>query len=215
MRELTPSHGFDLEYTIASWRAQLSCQQNLGDQDVRELEGHLRDGIERLCSVGLTMEEAFWVTAKRLGDPTALSLEFAKVGGRETPMKAIRAGIGVLAVLQIVYWAKLIPWYPWEFYHAVDNLMALPNYLFVAAGFAGFAIAVRPNIFGGLRKITKWFNFSGVLLVLAFTLAQRIGSVPDRVSSPLFVLSITAPPFLLAVLLAATKPMDDNRRKVS
>jgi hypothetical protein len=54
-------------------------RQNCDASDAVELGGHLLDEIERLRALGLSTEEAFWVACKRLGDPIALSAEFAKV----------------------------------------------------------------------------------------------------------------------------------------
>jgi hypothetical protein len=70
---------FDLDQAMAAWRSRLLERQNCDASDAVELGGHLLDEIERLRALGLSTEEAFWVACKRLGDPIALSAEFAKI----------------------------------------------------------------------------------------------------------------------------------------
>lgn len=78
MPSINTPPNFDLEPAIVAWRTKLTEAQNCSAADVAEVEAHLRDGIDRLRALGLSVEEAFFVSARRLGDPQALSLEFAK-----------------------------------------------------------------------------------------------------------------------------------------
>lgn len=66
-----------LEEHIAEWRAYLRRRQALHGPDVAELEGHLRDQLAALMEAGLTSDEAFLVSVKRMGSLDALSREFA------------------------------------------------------------------------------------------------------------------------------------------
>jgi hypothetical protein len=66
-----------LEHRIGEWRAFVSRGRAIQDQDVQELEGHLRDLIESLTGKGLDADEAFLVAVKRMGSLSALSREFA------------------------------------------------------------------------------------------------------------------------------------------
>ncbi len=70
---------FDLEAQIHSWSDHLRAHGNLSDADIQELENHLRDEIEDLIAAGLTPDEAFLISVKRLGNVSAISHEFAKV----------------------------------------------------------------------------------------------------------------------------------------
>ncbi|MCO1604063.1 permease prefix domain 1-containing protein [Desulfosporosinus nitroreducens] len=70
---------FDLETQIHSWSDHLRARGNLSDADIHELENHLRDEIEDLIVAGLTPDEAFLISVKRLGNVVAISHEFAKV----------------------------------------------------------------------------------------------------------------------------------------
>lgn len=70
---------FELESQVRKWRGHLRSSGSLGEEELEELESHLRDSIDDLTSRGVTTEEAFLVSIRRMGDTEALSNEFAKV----------------------------------------------------------------------------------------------------------------------------------------
>ena len=70
---------FELETQIQSWSDHLRAHGNFNDADISELEDHLRDEIEDLITAGLTPDESFLISVKRLGNVDAVSHEFAKV----------------------------------------------------------------------------------------------------------------------------------------
>lgn len=70
---------FELESQIRKWRRHLRTSGALGEEELQELESHLRDSIDDLAGRGVTPEEAFLVSVRRMGDIDALSAEFAKV----------------------------------------------------------------------------------------------------------------------------------------
>ena len=70
---------FDLESQIRKWRRHVQSTAALGAQDVEELESHLRDSVDGLTDRGVSEEEAFLVSIRRMGDADALRREFAKV----------------------------------------------------------------------------------------------------------------------------------------
>ena len=70
---------FDLNEQIKKWRCGLAQSEACDKSDIDELESHLREEIERLISLKLSDEEAFWVAAHRIGDTEALAGEFAKI----------------------------------------------------------------------------------------------------------------------------------------
>jgi len=59
-------HGLDA--AIARWRNELDAAAGLPAEDAQELEDHLRDEVESLLSLGLTVDEAMLVAVRRLGD---------------------------------------------------------------------------------------------------------------------------------------------------
>ncbi|MGV3533342.1 MAG: hypothetical protein ACO1QR_13320 [Chthoniobacteraceae bacterium] len=58
---------FELEASIAAWRAKFRSHDGIGEAQVQELESHLRDGIDDLHRGGLSLEESFLVARHRLG----------------------------------------------------------------------------------------------------------------------------------------------------
>jgi len=70
---------FDLNTAIREWREELSLRPGFRDEDLEELEAHLREGIEELEQRGLSMEEAFLIASHRLGAPSALQDEFSRL----------------------------------------------------------------------------------------------------------------------------------------
>jgi len=70
---------FDLEMQIHAWSNHLRAHGNLKEADICELESHLREEIDDLISAGLTADESFLISVKRLGNLDAISHEFAKV----------------------------------------------------------------------------------------------------------------------------------------
>ena len=70
---------FQLDNAIENWRNGLLQNQSMQDSDIDELESHLRDEVDSLMLGGFSDEEAFMVSAHRMGDHQAVGQEFAKV----------------------------------------------------------------------------------------------------------------------------------------
>ena len=70
---------FDREVQIRKWRDHLRGTGTVAASDLEELESHLRDGIADLLQSGLSEEEAFLVSVRRLGDIGAMGEEYGKV----------------------------------------------------------------------------------------------------------------------------------------
>jgi hypothetical protein len=74
---------FDLEAEVRAWRGALAAKGELRDEELDELESHLRDEAAELSASGLAADEAFLVSAKRLGNLDAVASEFARASGEE------------------------------------------------------------------------------------------------------------------------------------
>ncbi len=70
---------FDLELNILSWSDHLRASGNFNETDILELENHLRDEIDDLIKTGLTLDEAFLISVKRLGNVNKISQEYSKI----------------------------------------------------------------------------------------------------------------------------------------
>lgn len=98
---------FDLNEQIEEWRCALAQSEAVDKSDIDELESHLREEIERLISLKLSDEEAFWVAIHRVGDTGALAGEFAKVNWPGMLRKRVFWMVaGVLAYLLASYLAS-------------------------------------------------------------------------------------------------------------
>jgi hypothetical protein len=74
----TPENTASLEEQIDQWRSYLVRRQAIHSVDVAELEDHLREQVAMLVDAGLSSDEAFLVSVKRMGALDALSREFAR-----------------------------------------------------------------------------------------------------------------------------------------
>ena len=70
---------FNLQFEIKKYLTKLHSKTNLTLSDEIELEGHIYDGVESLEKKGLSSEEAFLITVKRIGRIDILSDEYNKV----------------------------------------------------------------------------------------------------------------------------------------
>ena len=67
---------FDLEPSIAEWRRQLEANGITNPEVLDELEGHLRDEVERQMTFQVGAAEAFRVAIHRIGEAAMLKSEF-------------------------------------------------------------------------------------------------------------------------------------------
>ncbi|MEX2126068.1 MAG: permease prefix domain 1-containing protein [Woeseia sp.] len=73
-----PDCAIRIEEQIEQWRSYLRRRQAIHSVDVEELEDHLREQVSALVGAGLSDDEAFLVSVKRMGDLDTLSREFAR-----------------------------------------------------------------------------------------------------------------------------------------
>ena len=96
-----------LEEQIAEWRGFVGRRPAIAAEDVDEMEAHLRDQVADLGRAGLSDDEAFLVSVKRMGSLDALSREFARehserlwkqlvLGGSDAGPKGSRRDIVVM-----------------------------------------------------------------------------------------------------------------------
>ena len=69
---------FQLEQAISCWRAELNASGTIGNNDLAELETHLRESHEELRTHALADDEAFLIARRRLGGAEVVE-ELAKV----------------------------------------------------------------------------------------------------------------------------------------
>lgn len=69
----------DLDRQLAAWKGSIARARTLTEDDIAELEVHLRDSVHDLSARGLSQEEALLVALRRIGDPSVLAVEYQKV----------------------------------------------------------------------------------------------------------------------------------------
>lgn len=70
---------FDLEDQINKWKSHLNETASINENDAKGLESHLRDSIDDLLQRGITEEEAFFLSVRRLGEAEILAEEYTKL----------------------------------------------------------------------------------------------------------------------------------------
>jgi hypothetical protein len=108
---------FNLEQAIKDWRRQMATEGIKTRQVLDELESHLREEIERQTKSGASVQSAFGLALKNLGNIKSLENEFRKT--RETSPAVERVLIGTCGVFIgfIVFLSSvtiLLCFYSWE-----------------------------------------------------------------------------------------------------
>jgi len=86
-------NAFDLNRAIKDWRARVANSPALRNENVDELESHLRDSVNRLRAAGLGEEEAWTAANRNLGECEELEHEFAKIN---PPVRVWRAATSMM-----------------------------------------------------------------------------------------------------------------------
>jgi len=73
---------FDLNLAVQRWREDLAHSSAFRNENLNELESHLRDSIAALQKSGLSNAEAFLIASQRIGSARQLEVEFGKLNGR-------------------------------------------------------------------------------------------------------------------------------------
>ena len=168
---------FDLEFNISSWSDYLSSSTKLNKEDIIELENQLRQQIEELLEKGLSEEEAFLISVKRLRDITPISEEYSKVNieniwkqlmpepaARETKKK-FRDNIFLIVILSLL--AGTAAKIPTLFGLDMDSVVYFKNLSFFILPFIVFFFMYKHDLNKRLiLYITGIFVLSGVIINL-------------------------------------------------
>jgi len=101
---------FDLNRQILAWRENLGQSPAFQEENLEELEAHLRDSIATWQARGLSAEEAFMVATRRVGADGALATEFGKVNRQAVWLQRI---LWMLVGLQL-----------WTFINSITTTLA-------------------------------------------------------------------------------------------
>ena len=76
------SNPFDLNRALLDWRSRRASESPWRDEDLDEMESHLRDSVAALEALGIPSDEAFLLATRRLGPSHEVAAELAKVGAQ-------------------------------------------------------------------------------------------------------------------------------------
>jgi hypothetical protein len=89
---------FNLDQSINEWRRQMAGNGIGTPKVLDELESHLRDDIQRQTRAGESVENAFALAAKRIGDAGTLKAEFVRAGRMRGAMEKLMIAVCVVMV---------------------------------------------------------------------------------------------------------------------
>lgn len=131
---------FPLEALITAWREELR-RTGIGEPALRELEDHLRTGIDRAVDAGVPLAAAFHATRSNLGDATALAREFHK----ESTMHPIHKFLGLAIAFGVIFGVIVL-----EGGHPIVFAQLPPLLLILGVAFGGLVAAHGPRQVGRL-----------------------------------------------------------------
>jgi hypothetical protein len=94
---------FNLEQSIVEWRRQMLAAGINKPSLVEELEGHLREEIERLMKSGVTTENALETAVEHIGNAILLKKEFKKISGSFAWLERLMIAIAAVFFSFIVF----------------------------------------------------------------------------------------------------------------
>lgn len=104
---------FDLEKSVANWRAQMVAAGITFPVPLEELELHLREEIEQQMNSGLNEAEAFNSAVRKIGEAYNIQMEFKKISGMTTKMVRHPAIIFVLLLIgYVIFISCTVPLLP-------------------------------------------------------------------------------------------------------
>ena len=125
---------FDMEKQIESWRATVSGALGKRGDAIDELEGHLRDDLEKLAREGRSPEQAWEEAMKHLGTPEQLASEFDKT--RSQKWLAAWWAVGGWRS-----WGRLAGWLALRLPHRRGDLLLAVHVFAVTTGYSAvFAV---------------------------------------------------------------------------
>ena len=105
---------FELEGEVQRWRRGLERESSLSPRELDELEDHLRARIdlELDLDAALAPRRAFAIARHALGEPRALSTEFARAGRpRWKPLLVVASVLYAASfLLPVFHFSPILPW---------------------------------------------------------------------------------------------------------
>ncbi len=154
---------FDLEVNIRSWCDYLRKHGMLGEEDILELESHLRDQVDDLTSSGLSNEEAFIISVKRMGNLNTISEEYAKIYTENMwkhllldpahPAASVGSRRDILLVILFSLLAGTVARIPTYFGIEIGSITYFKNLSFYILPFIALFLAIKHRVPNQIRWV--------------------------------------------------------------
>ena len=185
---------FDLNNAVLRWREQLGRSPQLCEENLAELESHLRDSVVRLQGQELSEEEAFVIATRRIGSVEQLATEFEKVN--RNPMNKVIHGL-ILAFFSIACW------FLWALLTMAERSMQGVQVDLRLPLFTQLCLQLRPALYVLPLLGLAWCGF------VWFRKAESRGSWVGFFAVSASVIILVAFPTMVAIYLPVAKVLQD------
>ncbi len=169
----------DLDKQIASWRKRFLNDSAFYNDDVEELENHVRDAVERLVAEGYPEREAFLEATRLLGDPTMLRREYKNsrpVMERLFVPAAVVAMATFLLPILVVSLASIDGWHAIYSAMSFTVLSSLGHVLLTGVHFLAVFVVIGAGALRMGRRGHRRFALTGSGLLMGLLLAYTLVS---------------------------------------
>lgn len=139
---------FDLDNAIRTWRSCLENSPAIREQDLDELDGHLRDSTVALQSKGLALEDSFLIATRRLGQHRLIEREFRKAN-----LPRVWMDRSLWMIVGLLFYAAV----GWCSYLGSNAMLRLAG-----------AASTNPHTLGFLLVCTEWVVIAAAIIAFWF-----------------------------------------------
>ena len=107
---------FDMNASLGLWLERLAQSPHFRNENVTEMESHVRDSVTKLQSQGLSEEESFLIAIRRVGSVGKLEPEFAKVN---------RNWLNLIVHGFILVFFSVVCWFVWGTLHLPQMMQGI------------------------------------------------------------------------------------------
>ncbi|HOB09370.1 MAG: permease prefix domain 1-containing protein [Limnochordia bacterium] len=191
---------FELEQHVRSWGDYLRSK-GMKEADVLELESHLLDQIDDLVKSGLSEEEAFIISVKRLGNVNTISEEYSKINTENLwkhllldpadPTAKARSRKQIALIILLSFLAGTAAKIPAMFGIQTQDVVYFKNLSFFVLPFIAFFITVKHGRVKMFWPLLAVYTTSCVVVNLLSPYRPSQTDILTGVHLPLFLWLVT------------------------
>ena len=161
----------DGEQQITDWRRALAAKIGPDAGILAELEGHVRDEIDRLVRQGQTPDQAAWAAIAKIGTPEKLAPEFAKNAVAWWPIRCVFVGTALVVAFCLYFFSQAVQRRPLDaLLFAHITCVTIGYSLTYAIGILALCYALRRMVRDlCVGQKTSWLRALRWHVALAFT----------------------------------------------